>query len=197
MRTITITIVLVLGIASHCFAVGDPVSSVVKDEKSETTTFRRDGKTILKVILYHSTNPERRLLRQAVILNDEVVLELVTFRGKREFSIHPRPHVSVRIEQDSTTGVLENIGLWDDSNVPIELFKVKDSHLIPISGKKLERNRAIVKDVGDVLQSVKKTTPEEFMDHVGELVKKYKGKESDNEEGIRSNEKPTPQEPSP
>ena len=31
----------------------DPVSSLTKDENSETTTFRRDGKTILKSILYH------------------------------------------------------------------------------------------------------------------------------------------------
>ena len=187
MKMIAITSVLILGLAAPCFGVGDPVPSVTRDEKSETTTFQRDGKTILKIIDYHSPDPQRRMLRQAVILNDEVVLELVSFRGKRSFVIHPKPHVSVGIQQDSTTGVLESLGLMDDSNVPIEVFDVKDSRLAPVSGKKLELNRAVIKDVGGLLQGVvkKKTTPEEFMDHVGELVKKYKGKESDNEQVIR------------
>ena len=177
----------------------DPVSSLTKDENSETTTFRRDGKTILKSILYHSTEPEKRLLLQRVIFHDEVVVDLTDFRGKRAFSIHPNPHVSVGIQQDLSTGALKSVGLMDDSNGIIEAFEVKDSHLTPVSGKQLELDRAVTKDVGELLapDNVKKSTPEEFGHHVKEVYKKCHTEKSVPQEGSPGNDKPPPQDPSP
>jgi hypothetical protein len=199
MKTIEAVLILFFGMAVHCYAAGDAVSSLTKDENGETTTFRRDGKTILKCTLSHSTEPERRTLRQTVIFHDEMVLELVDFHGKRLFTTHPKPHVSVGITQDSSTGALENVGLMDDSHGILEDFEVKGSRLIPIPGKDLDFCRAITKDISGLLapKSVKKTTPEEFRRHVKELVKKYNTEESPLREGKRSNDKPSPQDPPP
>ncbi len=199
MRTIGAVAVLFIGIAVHCYGAGDPVSSLTSDEKSETTTFRRDGKTILKSILYHSTEPKNRVLVQRVIFHDQVVVDLSDFQGKRAFVIHPTSHVSVSIQQDASTGALESVGLMDDSNVIIECFEVRDSRLTPVSGKQLELDRAATKDVGGLLapDNVKKTTPEDFGGRVKGLVKKYKTEKSAPQEGSPSNDKPPPQDPSP
>jgi hypothetical protein len=199
MKTIGTATILLFSIAGHCYGAGDAVPSLTKDDDRETTTFRRDGKTILKSTLYHSTEPERRMLRQQVILNDEVVMELSDVRGKRVFLARPRPHISVGIQQDSKTGVLEGVHLMDDSNRVIEVFEAKDSRLTPVSGKQLELTRAVTIDVSGLLapESVKKTTPGEFRGRVKELVKKYKTNESDEQEGNRSNDRPPPHDPSP
>ena len=51
MKTIAIAALLALGIGSRCMAAGDAVSSVKKEDNREITTFQRDGKTILQIIL--------------------------------------------------------------------------------------------------------------------------------------------------
>jgi hypothetical protein len=198
MKTIAITTVLILWTAARCLGAGDPVSSVTKEENRETTTFQRDGKTILRVTFHHSCEPKRRCLRQTVIIDGQVVMEVIDLQGKREFLIRPNSHISVSVEQTST-GALQGVALLDDANIPIEFFEAKDSRLTPISGKQLEHSRAVTKDVSAILENIvkKKTTPEEFRDRVNELQKKYNSGESDNQEGKRSDDKPSPQNPSP
>ncbi len=85
MHTTTITAILILVTATCCLGRAIPLSSVTKDENRETTTFRRDGKTILKATLYRSNGPERRMLRQAVVFNDKEVAFMTDFQGKRLF----------------------------------------------------------------------------------------------------------------
>ncbi len=198
MKTIAIAMVLILGIAACCFGASDAVSSVTKKGNEETTTtFQRDGKTILRVIQYHSTEQDRRLLLQQVIFKDEVVMFLSDFQGKRAFWIRPNSNVSVGISQYLSTGALESVGLMDDSNGIIEAFDVKGSRLIPFSGERLELARRVTKDVGGLLapESVKKSTPEEFGKRAVDLAEKYK-KESENQQVKPSGDKPTSQKPS-
>ena len=199
MKTIEAAIILFFGMAVHCYGAGDAVSSFTKDENRETTTFRRDGKVILKIILYHSTEPKKRLLLQEVLFNDKVVMDLVEFQGERAFSNRPDSKVSVGIQQDVATGALEGVGLIDDSNGVVETFEAKDSRLVPISGEKLTLSRAMTKDVSELLapENVKKTSPEAFAKRAVELVTKYKTKESDNQQGERTDHKPSPQDSSP
>ena len=197
MKTIAITIVWILAFAEHCFAVGDPVSSIAKGENRETTTFQRDGKTILKVTLYRPTEPEqRRVLIQQVIFNDEEVMAITDFEGTRAFSVGPNAHISVLTETTST-GRLEKVELMDDAHRLVELSDVKNSKLIPISGKRLERARALLKDMSELFapESVKKTTPQGFVERALDLVKKHSTEESDNQATNNSGDKPTPQNP--
>jgi len=196
MKAIGTVTMLFFGIAVDCYGAGDPVLSLTKDENRETTTFRRDGKTILKISIYHSTDPEKRILLQQVILHDEVVLDISDFQGKRAFLTHPKPHVSVGVQQDLSTGVLESVGLMDDSNGMIEVFEVKDSRLTPISGKQLELHRAFTKDLSGLLSpdNVKKTTPEDFGSRVKEFVNKHNPEKPVPQEGSYNNGKTPPQD---
>jgi hypothetical protein len=197
MRTITITAVLILGMAAPCFGVGDPVSSTTKSESQETTTYRRDGKTILKSILYHSVEPERRMLRQVVFSNDKVVAEITDFRGKRCFTVNASSPVSAGL-QSSSTGAWEDIVLTDNAATIVDVFEVKGSQLIPISGKRLDLTRSVTTDVKKILspENVKKTNPQEFRDQIMEFVKKHETEESDNQEINDASDKPTPQDSS-
>jgi hypothetical protein len=150
---------------------------------------------ILKTILYRPTEPEsRRLLRQLVIVNDEVAVDLTEFQGKRTFIIHPKAGVSVTIGQNSATGALEAVLLGDDSTGIIEMFKVKSGRLAPVSGKKLDFNRGFAKDLGKLLapENVKKSTPEGFVKQVQGFVKKHKAKESGEQNGKPTDNKPSP-----
>ena len=167
MKTITLTTILILGIVSRCLGASDAVSSITKGENEETTTFRRDGKVILKIILYHSTEPKRKTLRQTVFVNDNVVMELVEFQGKRLFHVRPDSNVSVCIQQDSSTGVVGAVILTDDSEGVMDIFDVKDSRLTPVSGKVLE------------------------------LIKKHTMEGSGNQEGRDNGDKPSQHNPSP
>lgn len=182
MKAIGTAIVLLFGITSCCLGVGDPVSSTTKEENRETTTFQRDGKTILRIIRFQPPEPERRMLRQIVVFNDKDVLEICDFNGKRLFRFLSVPNVSVGVQQNSSTGFLESVGLMDDSINILEEFEVKDSRLTPISGKRLEHTRAFTKDMTGLFKGVvdKKTTPEAFMKSVNDMVKKHNAKEPDN-----------------
>ncbi len=186
MKPLCPAIVLLLGIAAQCFGVGDAVSTVTKGDNKEMTTYQRDGKTILEILLSHTTDPKKkRMLLQRVIFNDKEVLAITDFDGKRAFNIAPKSTVEVGIQQDSSTGVLEGVGLMDDSHGIIELFAVKDSRLTPVSGEELERANAITKDVGKIFQDVKDkkiTSGNEMADRAMELKKKYDAKKSDKQE---------------
>ena len=187
------TAVLFFTVATNCFGAGDPVSSSTKDKRTEKTTFQRDNKTILIIAAYRSTDPEKRLLRQSVMFKGKVAVDITEFQGNRTFIVHAKPHVSVIIGQNQSAGALETLILMDDdSGDIIEAFKVKDSRLSPLSGKELERQRGITKDVSGLLdpKSVRKTTPEEFGKRVKEMEKKYNPKESDSQGGEHSDDKP-------
>ncbi len=181
MKTIAAIATLFVGIATQCLAAGDPVSSVTKTDREETTTFQRDGKTILKITLYRPTEPELRILYQAVMVNDEVVLVVEELCGTRTLVVREKASVSVSIEQDSSTGELKRVLLTDGSNMVVEVFGVKDGRLTPVSGKKLDITRNYTKDLNEIFARLKakKTTLEEFLKELGEFRKKYKPERSD------------------
>ena len=103
MKAIMAAAVLLAATAAQCFGAGDPVSSVKKGDREETTTVKRDGKTILRITLYRPSEPEnRRMLRQEVLGNDKVVMAISEFQGKRSFNIFEKAGVTVTIGQDSS-----------------------------------------------------------------------------------------------
>lgn len=195
MKTTSMIAILFFGFVAQAFAAGDPVSSVVKRDQKETTTYQRDGKNILIVTVYNSSNPDRRLVRQSVMLDGKAIVELSEFKGKRVFMIRPSARVSVGMQQDSATGSLENIVI-EDSNGIADIFKVKDAQLFPVSGEALERNRSFKKDMTDLMGSAKHSTPEQFEKRAAKVVEKHQADKSDDKDAKRTDADPSPQDPS-
>jgi hypothetical protein len=180
MRMIAAVVMVVLGIVSQVLGAGDPASTVVKTDKEEKTTFQRDGKTILIVTVYKSSNPARRLLRQQVIFDGNVIAELTEYLDKRGFRMNPKSPVAVGLQQTISTGAIDGV-IVENSEGIIEIFEVKDSRLVPVSGKKLESYQDMKKDMTGLLQSAKDSTPEEFRKRVKEVVKKRQPKEKESD----------------
>jgi hypothetical protein len=195
MKTILTIAATLFGIVGPCFGAGDPVSSVTKTDREEITTFTRDGKMILKTTLYGPAEPkERQVLRQVVLFHDEPVLEAIELRDKRSLKVHAKAAISVMIEQDSSRAGLETVILTDDSNVVVEIFRLENGRLTPISGKRLDFNRDLAKDLSNLFspENVQQTTPEKFVKQAEDLTKKYGAKEPDKENGKSGS---TPQAP--
>jgi hypothetical protein len=180
MKMMGILIVVFMGIPAYCSTIGDPVSSVIKENNKEITTFKRDGKTILVVRVLKLEDPKKQILTQQVVFNDHVLLDICDMHGKRAFNFRSYKKMVVGFQQNAKTGNLESVSLMDESNHFMEIFDVKNSRLIPLSGKELQRQREMIKDMSDLLSpdNMKKTTPEKFEKQARDLIEKYQTQES-------------------
>lgn len=165
-------------VASLCLAVGDATSNTDSGEKKDATTFQRDGTNILRCVRYKSEDPDRRILRQQVLMGETKVAEIVDFQGKQTFNVEPNLPITVGFVH-SPTGGLESVVLMDDASGIVEAYEVTDGRLAPIAGWQLEQARDLTQGFSDFVDAAvkKEESPTQLKARVWWMVLKAKWNE--------------------
>jgi len=178
MKKVIAIVASICAVASLCNAVGDATSSADSNEKREVTTFQRDGTDILRCVQYKSVDPDRRILRQQVLMGETKVAEIVDFQGKQTFNVAPNLPVTVGFVH-SPTGGLESVVLMDEASGIVEAYEVTEGRLIPIAGWQLEQVRDFTQGFSDFVDAAieKKEPPTMLKARLWWMVLKAKWKE--------------------
>jgi hypothetical protein len=181
MKRITTIALSLIAVATLCLAVGDPVVSTETKKKAQVTTYQRDGTNILRYALYYPDDPEKRMLRQQILIGETKVAEIVDFQGKLTFDVQPNIPVSFGATYTSTGG-LENVVLMDDIHGVLEAYETIDGSLRPAKGWELDTVRELTSDFSEFIDAVKekKEPKEELMGRLTDMVIKAKIKEMQN-----------------
>ena len=178
MKRIIAIVASILTVASLCLATGDATSDTQSDEKKDATTFQRDGTNILRCVQYKSEDPNRRILRQQVLMGETKVAEIVDFQGKQAFNVQPNLPVTVGFVH-SPTGGLESVVLMDDAHGIVEAYEVTGGRLAPIAGWQLEQARELTQGFSDFVDAAvkKEESPTQLKARVWWMVLKAKWNE--------------------